>query len=175
VRPIHGRQSLADPTSRHAATTLSPHEIVMVSGSPDRLKDRTDGGRRSLLVVMAQFGGAATVWVLAITRGVGGASRLDLGLAGIAVAGLIGWYTVGSPTLATLSVVVADAVAVPVMLPKAYTQPYSETLSAFVLSALSGLFAMAGGRSDGLQLAALPDLLRRRRPVCHCGDQPSQT
>ena len=61
----------------------------------------------------------------------------------IAIAGLIGWYALGSPTLATLSVVVADGVAVLMMFPKTYTHPYSETLSAFVLSALSGLFSVA--------------------------------
>jgi hypothetical protein len=51
---------------------------------------RADGGRWSLLVVVAQFLGATTILVLAVTRGVGGTSRLDLGPGAIAVAGLIG-------------------------------------------------------------------------------------
>ncbi|MGH3138881.1 MAG: hypothetical protein ACRDQE_04035 [Gaiellales bacterium] len=115
---------------------------------------RADGGRWSLLVVVAQLVGAATISALAIKRGVGGTSRLDLCLAAIAIAGLIGWYVAGNPTLATLGVVVADAVAVVMMVPKTYRYPYSETLSAFVLSAFSGLFAMAavGGMDVGLLL-----------------------
>jgi len=115
---------------------------------------RADGGRWSLLVVVAQAVGAATILALSVTRGVGGTSRLDLGLAAIAVAGLVGWYAAGDPTLATLSVVIADGVAVVMMLPKTYIHPYSETLSAFVLSAFSGVFAVAavGAADFGLVL-----------------------
>jgi len=115
---------------------------------------RADGGRWSLLVVVAQAVGAATILALSVTRGVGGTSRLDLGLAAIAIAGLVGWYAAGDPTLATLSVVIADGVAVVMMLPKTYIHPYSETLSAFVLSAFSGVFAVAavGAADFGLVL-----------------------
>jgi hypothetical protein len=117
---------------------------------------RADGGRWSLLVVVAQFVGAATILGLSVTRGVGGTSRLDLGLAAIAVAGLVGWYAAGDPTLATLSVVVADGVAVVMMLPKTYIHPYSETLSAFVLSAFSGVFAVAAVGSADFGLVLYP-------------------
>jgi hypothetical protein len=115
---------------------------------------RADGGRWSLLVVVSQLVGAATIAVLSFKHGVGGTSRLDLGLAAIAVVGVIGWYTVGNPTLATLGVVIADSVAVLMMVPKTYRYPYSETLSAFVLSAASGAFAMAavGSLDAGLLL-----------------------
>jgi hypothetical protein len=117
---------------------------------------RADGGRWSLLVVVAQFAGSATISVLAVTRGVGGTSRLDLCLAGIAVAGLIGWYAAADPTLATVSVVVADSVAVVMMVPKTYAHPYSETMSSFVLSALSGLFAIAAVGSVNVGLLLYP-------------------
>ena len=133
---------------------------------------RADGGRWSLLVVVAQFVGAATIWLLAIKRGVGGTSLLDLSLAAIATAGLIGWFAVGDPTLATLSVVVADAVAVLMMFPNTYSHPYSETLSAFVLSALSGLFAM-GAVGSGRRPAALSHVFCGRRPGHHRADRPS--
>lgn len=104
---------------------------------------RADGGRWSLLVVVAQLVGGVTILLLAAKRGVGGTSRIDLGLGAIAGAGLVGWYLAGDPTVATLCVVLADCIAVIMMLPKTYAHPYSETRSAFVLSALSGVFAMA--------------------------------
>jgi hypothetical protein len=115
---------------------------------------RADGGRWSLLVVVAQLVGGVTILLLAAERGVGGTSRVDLGLGAIAAAGLIGWYLAGDPTVATLCVVLADCVAVVMMLPKTYAHPYSETRSAFVLSALSGVFAMAavGSLDFGLLL-----------------------
>jgi hypothetical protein len=115
---------------------------------------RADGGRWSLLVVIAQLVGGVTILLLAAERGVGGTSRIDLGLGAIAAAGVIGWYLAGDPTVATLCVVLADCVAVIMMLPKTYAHPYSETRSAFVLSALSGVFAMAavGSLDFGLLL-----------------------
>ena len=115
---------------------------------------RADGGRWSLLVVVVQLVGGVTILLLAAERGVGGTSRIDLGLGAIAAAGLVGWYLAGDPTVATLCVVLADCIAVIMMLPKTYAHPYSETRSAFVLSALSGVFAMAavGSLDFGLLL-----------------------
>jgi hypothetical protein len=123
--------------------------IVLVS-------QRADGGRWSLLVVVAQLVGGVVILVLAAERGVGGTSRLDLGLAAIAAAGLVGWAVAGDPTIATVCVVVADCTAVVMMLPKTYRRPYSETLSSFVLSALSGVFAMAAVGSLNVGLLLYP-------------------
>jgi hypothetical protein len=105
-------------------------------------------------VVVAQLVGGVTILLLAAERGVGGTSRIDLGLGAIATAGLVGWYLAGDPTVATVCVVLADCTAVIMMLPKTYAHPYSETRSAFVLSALSGVFAMAavGSLDFGLLL-----------------------
>jgi hypothetical protein len=115
---------------------------------------RADGGRWSLVMVIAQLVGGVTILLLAAERGVGGTSRIDLGLGAIAAAGLIGWYLAGDPTVATLCVVLADCVAVIMMLPKTYAHPYSETRSSFVFSAASGVFAMlaVGSLEFGLLL-----------------------
>ncbi len=117
---------------------------------------RADGGRWSLLVVVAQLVGSAVILALSVKRGVGGTSRLDIGLAAIAAAGLVGWAVAGDPTIATLCVVLADCTAVVMMLPKTYRRPDSETLSAFVLSALSGVFAMAAVGSLNVGLLLYP-------------------
>jgi hypothetical protein len=115
---------------------------------------RADGGRWSLVMVIAQLVGGVTILLLAADRGVGGTSRIDLGLGAIAAAGLIGWYLAGDPTVATLCVVLADCTAVIMMLPKTYAHPYSETRSSFVFSAASGVFAMlaVGSLEFGLLL-----------------------
>jgi hypothetical protein len=115
---------------------------------------RADGGRWSLLVVVAQLVGGAVILALALERGVGGTTRLDIGLGAVAAAGLVGWYLADDPTIATVCVVIADGVAVLMMLPKTYAHPDSETLSAFVFSALSGVFALAavGSLDFGLLL-----------------------
>jgi len=115
---------------------------------------RADGGRWSLVMVIAQLVGGVTILLLAADRGVGGTSRIDLGLGAIAAAGLIGWYLAGDPTVATLCVVLADCIAVIMMLPKTYAHPYSETRSSFVFSAASGVFAMlaVGSLEFGLLL-----------------------
>jgi hypothetical protein len=137
---------------------------------------RADGGRWSLLVVVAQLVGAAAILLLSVRRGVGGASRLDLGLLALAAAGVAGWFVAGDPTIATICVVIADCVAVVMMLPKTYADPYSETLSAFLFSAASGLLAMVavGSLNFGLLLypayfvvadTVLITLIVRRRQV----------
>lgn len=115
---------------------------------------RADGGRWSLVMVIAQLVGGVTILLLAADRGVGGTSRIDLGLGAIAAAGLIGWYLAGDPTVATLCVVLADCIAIIMMLPKTYAHPYSETRSSFVFSAASGVFAMlaVGSLEFGLLL-----------------------
>jgi hypothetical protein len=115
---------------------------------------RADGGRWSLMVVVAQLVGTSGILVLSIKRGVGGATRVDLALLGVAAAGLVGWYVAGDPTVATICVVLADSAAVVMMLPKTWADPYSETLSAFAMSALSGFLAMAavGSLNAGLLL-----------------------
>jgi hypothetical protein len=113
-----------------------------------------DGGRWSLLLVVAQFVGCAVILTLSVPRGVGGASPMDLALLGVAAAGLAGWYLAGDPTIATACVVLADSIAVIMMLPKTYADPYSETLSAYVLSTVSVLLAAAavGSLDAGLLL-----------------------
>ena len=113
-----------------------------------------DGGRWSLLLVVAQFAGCAVILALTVPRGVGGASRTDLALLAVAAAGLVGWYLADDPTIATACVVLADSIAVIMMLPKTYADPYSETLSAYVLSTVSVLLAAAavGSLNAGLLL-----------------------
>lgn len=146
------RDVLAGKTRPHRgswAIWLTLSVIVLAS-------QRADGGRWSLLVVVAQLVGAVVILLLAVRRGVGGASRLDMSLLVVAIAGVIGWFVAGNPTIATVCVVIADCVAVVMMLPKTYADPYSETLSAFVFSIVSGVLAMAAVGSLDVGLLLYP-------------------
>src|SRR5262245_33585534 len=125
------RDTLARSTRPHRGTwaiftTLS---VIVVASQ------RADGGSWSVVMGAVQLAGCALILVLAFSRGVGGTSRVDLCLLAIAAAGVAGWYVAGDPTVATLCVILADSVAIAMMLPKTYADPYSETLSTFVLSA----------------------------------------
>ena len=104
---------------------------------------RADGASWSLVLVVAQFLGTLVIVLLAIPRGVGGATPLDAGLLGVAGLGLVGWYLAGDPTIATACVVFADSVAVVLMLPKTFRDPYSETLSTYLLGLASVVLAAA--------------------------------
>lgn len=92
-----------------------------------------DGGRWSLIVVATQAVGCAITLVLSVRRGVGGTSRIELMLLGIAGLGVIAWQQADDPTLATYAVVAADLIGVGLMIPKTYRDPNSETASTFVM------------------------------------------
>ena len=146
------RDILAGKTKPHRGTwaiwcTLSL--IVLLS-------QRADGGRWSLLMAVSQLLGTGLILLLSLRRGVGGGSRLDILLLAIAALGVVGWYLAGDPTIATLCVVLSDLVAVVMMMPKTYADPYSETLSAYVMSALSGACALVAVGSMDFGLIVYP-------------------
>jgi len=146
------RDILAGKTTPHRGTwaiccTLSL--IVLLS-------QRADGGEWSLLMAVSQLLGTSLILLLSIRRGVGGRSRLDILLLAIAACGVVGWYVAGDPTIATLCVVLSDLVAVVMMMPKTYADPYSETLSAYVMSALSGACALVAVGSLDFGLIVYP-------------------
>jgi hypothetical protein len=120
------------------------------------LSQRADGGRWSLMMGVAQVVGTFVILAMSLSRGVGGTSRFEISLLAIAAAGVVGWYVAGDPTVATLCVVLSDVLGVSMMVPKTYADPYSETLSAFLLSMLSGVFALAAVGSLDFGLIIYP-------------------
>lgn len=101
------------------------------------------GGTWSLALAAGQALACGSVFALALRRGVGGVSLLELGLVGIAALGIVGWRVADDPVVATCAVAAADLVAVGMMLPKTYRHPYSETLSMYVIGLVSVGFAIA--------------------------------
>jgi hypothetical protein len=96
------------------------------------------------------------VFALSLRRGVGGVTRLELAMLGVAGLGVVGWLVAGDPVVATCSVVVADLIAVGLMLPKTYRHPGSETLATYAIGVVSTMFALAAVGSTAPSLLIYP-------------------
>ena len=114
------------------------------------------GATWSLALTIGQAGSCAVIFVLAMRRGVGGVSPLELFLLGIAAFGIVGWQIADAPTVATCSVVIADIIGVALMLPKTYRQPASETLSTFAIGVVSTICALLALESTAASLLIYP-------------------
>lgn len=114
------------------------------------------GATWSLALTIGQAVSCSVIFVLAMRRGVGGVSPVELALLGIAALGIIGWQIADDPIVATCSVVVADLIGVALMLPKTYRQPASETLSTFAIGVVSTIFALLALESTAASLLIYP-------------------
>lgn len=133
------RDVLAGTTRPHrGAWTIWTVLSVIVLASQE-----ADGGRWSLIVVATQAIGCAITLALSVKRGVGGTSRIELMLLGIAGLGVIAWQLADDPTLATYAVVAADLIGVGLMIPKTYRDPDSETASTFVMGVCAAILGLA--------------------------------
>ena len=98
----------------------------------------------------------SAIVLLSIRRGEGGVSRSDRALLLVAAVGVAGWFAFTDPTLATIAVIVADVIGAAMMLPKAWRDPLSETLSTFALSSVVGLCALVAVGSLNPALVIYP-------------------
>jgi hypothetical protein len=114
------------------------------------------GATWSLALTIGVAASCGSVLVLAVRRGVGGVSPVEFALLAIAALGIVGWRLADDPTVATCSVVMADAIGGALMLPKTYRQPGSETLSTYTIGVVSTLCALAAVNSAALPLLIYP-------------------
>ena len=139
------RDILRGTTRPHRGTWL----IWSVLGVTAFASQFADGATWSLGLVGVQAATTTLVLVLSIRFGMGGASRADLCLIGLAGLGLVGWAVSSTPAVATTFVVAADLIGVVMMLPKTWRDPWSETAPTYVLASASGLCgALAVGELD---------------------------
>jgi hypothetical protein len=101
------------------------------------------GAGWSLLMLGIQAVSVTVVFVLSISRGVGGLGYAEAVLGAAALCGIAGWLASSRPVVATGCVVVADLAAFALMVPKAWRDPHSETAGTFLLAGLSGALAAA--------------------------------
>jgi hypothetical protein len=100
-----------------------------------------DGAAWSVVMLAADALLTSLIFLLSIRRGVGGLSRCDLATLAIAGVGIAAWAVSATPVLATIFVVVADTLAVALMLPKTWRDPGSETLALYTLASVSGILS----------------------------------
>jgi len=117
---------------------------------------RAGGASWSLLPLATQATGTCAVFVLSIRFGSGGVSRQELALIALAGAGVAGWLVEDEPIIATTCVIVADFIAALMMLPKAWLDPHSETMSTFALASLGGLAAVGAVATPSVPLLMYP-------------------
>jgi len=146
------RDTLRRTTVPHRGSWLiwGALEVVAVEAQ------RADGARWSLVALVTQCVGTCLVFGLSVRLGSGGLGRVDLALLGLAGLGIAGWQAVDAPVIATACVIAADLVAALMMLPKTWRDPHSETLSTFVLAAVSGALMVGAVASLSVPLLVYP-------------------
>jgi len=107
------------------------------------------GARASLIFTLVATLACTIILGLALKNKQDHFSRIDVLCLIIAAAGLVGWYISRDPLVALILIVVVDAMGLVPTLHKIYIDPSSETLSAWILSAIGGgLAAVAVGSID---------------------------
>lgn len=150
------RDTLRGVTRPHRGTWL----IWGVLGIVVCLSQRADGASWSLVMAAVQAVATLIIFLLAITRGEGGVSRIDMVMIAIAAGGVTGWVLADEPIVATACVVAADAIGVALMVPKTYRDPDSETLTTFALASIAAVLAAAA--------VAAPDPALLLYPAYYC-------
>jgi len=128
------RDVLRGSTRPHRGTWLIWSALAVVVC----LSQWADGASWSLIMLLTQAVLTTGVFAVAIVRGQGGTTIIELALIAVAAAGVTGWLLSGEPLVATVCVVAADLIAAAMMVPKTYHDPGSETLATFVYASIGG-------------------------------------
>lgn len=114
------------------------------------------GATDSLWLTLAQTIGVILISLLSIKYGVGGLTKRDVvALMGAGV-GLFLWYLTSEAAVALIIVIIIDAIGGFLTVVKTYENPESETLSTWLLSGTSGIFAAFAVGSFNYILLAYP-------------------
>jgi hypothetical protein len=115
-----------------------------------------EGATHSLWLIGVQTIGVLFIFILSLFFGVGGFSRRDIITLIAAGIGLLLWYVTSNAALALFISIAIDAAAASLTVRKAYLDPSSETLSTWLLSGTSGIFAAFAVGSFNVVLLAFP-------------------
>ena len=146
------RDTVRRSTRPHRGTWLIWTVLAVVVS----LSQQADGASWSVAMAVTQAATNGLVLALAIRLGSGGLSALDASMIALAGAGVGGWLLAGDPLTATACVVVADLVAAAMMVPKAWRDPGSETVSTFAGASLAGALSAAAVAAPDPSLLLYP-------------------
>ncbi len=114
------------------------------------------GATWSLGLTIGEVVGLLVIAILSLRYGYGKFDTRDsIGLV-IAVIGIVVWQVTDSPLAAILIVMMVDVVAYGLTLRKAWRAPRTETLSSWVMSALSGILAVLAVGDAGFTVLIYP-------------------
>jgi hypothetical protein len=130
--------------------------VWSVLGATAFASQAADGATWSLAFLAVETGAVVLVLLLALGRAAPGPSAYELALLGVAGLGIAGWALSDDPAVATACVVAADLSGFLLMLPKTWRDPWSETLSTWVLSGVSGALGTAAVGSLDATLLLYP-------------------
>jgi hypothetical protein len=120
------------------------------------LSQRADGASWTLAMAGTQAVVTSFVFVLAIRWGVGGISPAEAATIALAGAGVAAWVLAEDPTIATAGVMVADLLAIGLIVPKICREPDSETLATYVLASVCGALAIGAVGAFDVALLVYP-------------------
>jgi hypothetical protein len=106
------------------------------------VSQKSAGAGSSLWLAGVQAVGVGAIFLYSLKKGVGGWTGWDIFGLSVAAIGLILWHVTKHPVVAILSVLLADAAATALTLPKAYREPESETLFAWGIDVLAGVLGV---------------------------------
>lgn len=146
------RDILQLKTKPQRASWLIWSVLVSVAFFSQLAKGATD----SLWVTGVGAIGVILVFFLSLKFGVGGLGKRDtVALAG-AAAGLVLWYFTGEAATALFIVIGVNGIGVLLTVLKAYQDPGSETMVAWALGGIAGVFAMLAVGKIDLVLLSYP-------------------
>ena len=144
------RDILRKTTQPHRASWL----IWSVLGLIAFFSQFAEGATDSLWMIGAQTFGTVVVFVLSLKFGTEGFSALDRISLLAAIFGIVWWYFTHNAVYALLITIAVDAISAGLTAKKAYALPASETMSTWILSAISSVFgALAVGSFNPILMA----------------------
>jgi hypothetical protein len=146
------RDTVRGTTRPHRGTWLIWGSLAVIVC----LSQRADGANWSLALTITQAVLCSAIFVLAIRRGEGGVSAADVVTIAFASGGVAIWLLAAEPLVATVGVIVADLLAVAMMVPKTRRDPDSETLSTFALASVAGALTIGAVGSTDPSLLLFP-------------------
>ena len=146
------RDILKGTTHPHRASWL----IWAILGLMAFFSQLAKGATDSLWMTATQTLGTMAIFVLSIKLGIGGFSGLDKVSLLAAAFGIVLWYLTSDALYTLLITIAVDAIGAGLTARKAYTMPESETLSAWTLSAASGILGTLAVGAFNPTLMAYP-------------------
>lgn len=123
--------------------------IFTILGGIAFFSQLAEGATHSLWLPGAIIFTVSGIFLLSLKFGVGGFARKDYIVLAFAALGLLGWYLTDRAVVALYIVIAIDIAATTLTIDKAYRRPETETLIAWLLSSVSGVFAaLAVGKLD---------------------------